>query len=128
MNSNYVAVFLVFLVLALSTVSISFMLSSVFDSTRNAAIVGTLVYFGSVFVVILYPDNVQPSLLVIPGCFFPIVFIYFASGVISQLEISTVGLQFSKLGVVIDGHSMLDCLAGGLLGILIHLLLIIYFE
>jgi len=46
-------VFIVFLILALSTLSISFMLSSIFDSTRNAAIVGTLIYFGSVLIVVL---------------------------------------------------------------------------
>lgn len=39
--------------LALSTMTLSFMLSSIFDSTRNAAILGTLIYFGSVFIVIL---------------------------------------------------------------------------
>jgi len=67
------AVFLCFLMLALSTMTISFMLSSVFDSTRNAAILGTLIYFGSVFIVILYDDNIQKGWTVMLGCFFPIV-------------------------------------------------------
>ena len=42
----------VFLILRLSTMSISFMPSALFDSKRNAAVVGTLVYIGSVFCVI----------------------------------------------------------------------------
>jgi len=43
LNSNYLLVFIVFFLLAMSTLTISFMLSSLFDSTRNAAIVGTLI-------------------------------------------------------------------------------------
>jgi hypothetical protein len=73
LNSNWFAVFIIFLILALSTLTISFMLSSIFDSTRNAAIVGTLIYFGSIFIAVLYDEHIQPSLQVGLGCFFPII-------------------------------------------------------
>lgn len=125
LNSDWFAIFVIFLLLATSTLTISFMLSSIFDSTRNAAIVGTLVYFGSIFIFILYDQNVQPSFLVGLGCFFPIIFIFFASAGIAELEVGMTGLQFSTMTSNISGHTMLDCIFGSLAAIILHLVLIV---
>lgn len=59
------------------------------------------------------------------GSFFPIVYIFFASQAISQLEIGTTGLQFNNFGTDITGYNLLHPLLGSLIAILVHNLLIV---
>jgi ATP-binding cassette subfamily A (ABC1) protein 3 len=72
-NSNYVLVLAFFLIMAVATLTFSFMVSSIFDSSRNGAIVGTLMYFGSLFLIYTFDFYVQPNWQIVLGCFFPIV-------------------------------------------------------
>lgn len=38
------------------------------------------------------------------------------------------GLQFNKLTAIVSGHTMLDCVLGCVIAILIHNIMIVYFE
>lgn len=59
------------------------------------------------------------------GSFFPIVFVYFASAGISQLEISSTGFQFNNFNANIAGYTMAEVMTGGVVAIAVHFMLIV---
>jgi len=106
------------------------MLSTLFDSTRSAAIVGTLLFFGSVFLSLFYDtiNQFYDKNNVLYGSIVPMLYIFFQSQAISVFEQNTVGINFNNITENVNGYSSFDVISGGLLGIGIFILLTIYFE